>query len=361
MGLLRLILAISVVLAHSGTILGTRFIGGPTAVQAFYIISGFYMALILNEKYIGNNSSYKLFITNRLLRIYPTYWIILVSSILFSITVYFYNHGNKAGLIQPYVDYFSMMNIWSIGFLILSNLILFFQDTVLFLGINLVTGNLYFTDHFSATNPLLYKFMLVPQAWTISLELIFYLIAPFLARKTLKIIVFLIALSILLRIVLTHYGLKEDPWSYRFFPTELVFFLLGLVSYRIYVKLRIIKIHDNYLKMIWGVIIVFTIFFDFITLPEKTYLYLFIFFLCLPFVFLLTNKWKQDLYLGDLSYPIYLSHILVLACIHGLKIPMVGGPGLSLSIWTIVSAILLNEFVVKKIERIRQNRIKPAP
>lgn len=66
MGILRLLLAISVIIAHTESVFGVRLVGGVIAVQAFYIISGFYMAMILTEKYIGKNS-YKLFITNRLL------------------------------------------------------------------------------------------------------------------------------------------------------------------------------------------------------------------------------------------------------------------------------------------------------
>ena len=77
MGILRILLAISVVLSHSSSIFRVSFVGGPLAVQAFFIISGFYMSLILNEKYIGVNNSYKLFISNRFLRLYPMYWVIL--------------------------------------------------------------------------------------------------------------------------------------------------------------------------------------------------------------------------------------------------------------------------------------------
>ena len=58
MGILRFILALAVVFVHTGHIYGsdfygTRLMGGVVAVQAFYIISGFYMALILNTKYVG--------------------------------------------------------------------------------------------------------------------------------------------------------------------------------------------------------------------------------------------------------------------------------------------------------------------
>ena len=48
MGLLRLLLALAVVGAHSGF---AFILEGREAVTLFFIISGFYMALILNESY----------------------------------------------------------------------------------------------------------------------------------------------------------------------------------------------------------------------------------------------------------------------------------------------------------------------
>ena len=47
MGTLRLILAIAVVLAH---IVGIRYVitGGETSVQCFYMIFGFFIAMILD-------------------------------------------------------------------------------------------------------------------------------------------------------------------------------------------------------------------------------------------------------------------------------------------------------------------------
>src|SRR5260370_9516411 len=69
---------------QSRAILGYFLVGGNISVNSFFIISGFYMAFILNEKYVGKNSSYRLFITNRFLRIYPIYWIILFFTILIS-------------------------------------------------------------------------------------------------------------------------------------------------------------------------------------------------------------------------------------------------------------------------------------
>ena len=66
LGFFRVILAIAVVLTHSQSLLGYTLLGGELAVEAFYIISGFYMSMILNEKYSSNY----LFYTNRALRLY---------------------------------------------------------------------------------------------------------------------------------------------------------------------------------------------------------------------------------------------------------------------------------------------------
>jgi peptidoglycan/LPS O-acetylase OafA/YrhL len=69
MGVLRTLLALSVVLSHSGPLFGIELVGGQLAVQSFYMISGFYMTMVLTEKYVNANSSYRLFISNRILRL----------------------------------------------------------------------------------------------------------------------------------------------------------------------------------------------------------------------------------------------------------------------------------------------------
>ena len=94
MGILRTILALAVVVYHSYKFFGLRMCGGQVAVETFYIISCFYMALILNEKYVGVGS-YKKFILSRFYRIFPVYWIILILALLLSLVGYF-------GFNQPY-------------------------------------------------------------------------------------------------------------------------------------------------------------------------------------------------------------------------------------------------------------------
>ena len=72
MGIVRFLLALCVVVTHApgGTIFGVRLLSGIVAVQAFYVISGFLITMILNERkqyrYIGN------FYLSRYLRLWPS-------------------------------------------------------------------------------------------------------------------------------------------------------------------------------------------------------------------------------------------------------------------------------------------------
>ena len=358
MGLLRFLLALSVVLGHSSSLFGFEFVGGVIAVQSFYVISGFYMTLILNEKYVGKNDSYKLFISNRLLRLYPIYWVVLLLTVLYSVILSVSSNGKDLGSFSYFYEYWDSMGIVSIIFLIFTNLFLFLQDAVMFFSLNTDTGNLFFTLNFHRNPPELYNFLMIPQAWTIGVEIAFYLIAPFIVRRKLKVIIPLIIASLLLRIVLYyHFNLKNDPWTYRFFPTELVFFLSGIVSYHIYKKLQTMVIKDVYLKLVWLGVLGATIFYNFLPVPGKKFLYLSGFFLVLPFIFMLTKNWKRDAYIGELSYPIYISHILVFVVLKALNIPTLGGMGLTLAVVTIAFSILLNNLVAKRIEKIRQKRV----
>ncbi|UEG49457.1 acyltransferase [Ferruginibacter lapsinanis] len=357
MGLLRLILALAVVIAHSTDFFGLKFVGGQIAVQAFYIISGFYMSLILNEKYINKNGSYKLFITNRFLRLFPIYWLILFFTILFSAYLYFSTNGTQSGALFSYTHYSGHLNLKTFFFLIFTNIFLFFQDIVMFLGLD-NSGALFFTTNFQNSSPPVFTFLLIPQAWTVGVEIMFYIFAPFIVRRSIKVIAVLIFMSLLLRVLLYHNGLNFDPWTYRFFPTELLFFLLGNVSYRIYTKMKTVNMHRYIPTAMLALLFVFTFFYNQIVFPKKMYVYFLVFFLFLPFVFQKTKKWKWDTFIGDLSYPVYISHVFILSLIHYFKAPLLfNNLGITLAIYTIIFSIPINLLISKNIEKYRQRRV----
>lgn len=70
-GTLRLILALVVLFSHVGTLYG-----GPAAyaVWSFFVLSGFLMTAVLNEKYRFEWKGITKFASARFWRIYPTYW-----------------------------------------------------------------------------------------------------------------------------------------------------------------------------------------------------------------------------------------------------------------------------------------------
>src|ERR1700749_5034265 len=77
MGLMRLVLALSVLRGHTGTLLlGLGLLPDDLAVESFYMISGFYMAMVLNEKYT-RQSDLIIFWQQRFWRLYPTYLTVL--------------------------------------------------------------------------------------------------------------------------------------------------------------------------------------------------------------------------------------------------------------------------------------------
>ena len=105
----------------------------------------------------------------------------------------------------------------------------------------------------------------------------------------------------------------------------------------------------------------FTLCFDVFTFSNNGLIYLLCVFIAVPFLFRNNSERKFDRYLGELSYPIYISHMFVLMLIESPKIPKIGGLSITAAVITILLSIVLNEFVAKKVERVRQSRVKTTP
>ena len=306
MGTLRALFAIAVVLAHS---YGFVFVGGKNAVQLFYMISGFLISYVLVERKVYKST--RSFYINRYLRLYPIYFVVaLLSLVAF---VFAAAIGKEVGFFKVYHDAPLAANI----LLVVSNAAIFFQDWVMFSAIQ--SGELVFSANFLKSQVVLYPGLLVPQAWTLGVELTFYLIAPFvLVRK--QVLLLLLALSIALRAYLLYLGLgKSDPWTYRFFPAELALFLLGALAHQVLLPfyrktLRGGGLLELFANLSTYILIAMTLVYWLVPLREtiKTVILLSVFLLLMPLTFVFQTQRRWDKWIGDLSYPIYICHMLII-------------------------------------------------
>ena len=287
MGLLRLFLAIVVAVAHlQSTIFQVKkiaFWGGDhlginagVAVMIFYMISGFLISTVIDLKYKNQGSS--LFYFNRFERIFPLYLPILaLAVILVPATLVDFR---SADILQKFT------NIGLIG----ADWLIVVDDPA-----NSIAW-------LALPNPL-------HQAWTLSAELTFYLIAPWLLRSKKASAIVLIA-SAITRIILLLTVRDVDRWTYYFLPSTFMFFLLGhwarlaALEYTSLQKPRVAYILIG---------ICFLIFLAFRLNWNSIYFFLPMTLLAasLPGLFRHTKDNALLNWFGALSYPIYLVHNLV--------------------------------------------------
>lgn len=306
MGLFRLLLAFSVIAAHIGLEFG---FGGRNAVQVFFIISGYLMSYIIVEK--KSYSSNLKFWASRSLRIFPTYWLVLLATIVLF----------TAGQELEAMDFIPTLPLEVQIIAILANVALFFQDIVLFLGIT-NDGTIVFAPSFDSTPNPLHLSLIVPQSWSLALELSFYLIAPFVLKKK-WVLLSILGVSLLLRLGLVAIGVGTlDPWTYRFFPVEVGTFLAGAFIHQ-FVAPRLAKIKGYKSKkfsLSLNVALISLLFV--LPLVENSLvrisILLLVCILGLPALFHQQSKSKIDNALGKLSYPVYLWHVLVITSVSSL-------------------------------------------
>jgi peptidoglycan/LPS O-acetylase OafA/YrhL len=303
MGSIRTILAIAVVFAHS---YGFVFVGGRLAVQLFYIISGFLISYILIESrtYQTKTAFYK----NRFLRLFPIYWIVAIVTFLAIFTVQF--SLNQTHNIISTFDAVSWQGKASLAF---SNIFIFGQDWIMFTGVR--DGVFQFVTNFNISEVAVWQGLLVPQAWTLGVEISFYVIAPFVLVKP-RLMLFLLLSSLLLRGYLISIGLgMKDPWTYRFFPTELALFLLGACSHQFLKPWYEVKGLITSRLSVLFTLVIFIYCVIYFLLPYRTLntlLLLAVFIFSLPYLFHFQSLNRWDKKIGELSYPIYISHFLVI-------------------------------------------------
>lgn len=347
MGLIRFILAAAIVIGHLGY---TYLLNGMVAVQSFFILSGFYMALVINEKY-NFEGGIKFFYHNRILRIFPIYFSVLILTLLFTLVFH------SLGYTQNNLSNWSSLQWDTKLYAIFSNIFIVGQDLYLHLGID-ENGGLIWMKYYNNSPVKLYEFILIPQAWTISLELMFYAIAPFLIHNNIKIfyLIIIMFLTLLMRIVIYRMGYYFAPWTYRFFPTELFLFLLGACAYRWHKTKYLVFEKRKWQVVAFALMVIIIIVYNQIPLAnsQKQPVYYLIFAGLLPFVFNLSKNLKFDFSIGELSYPIYISHIFVIVFfLKWIALPFRDGGILALFA-VIGFSWILNKFIAKPMTQFKK-------
>jgi peptidoglycan/LPS O-acetylase OafA/YrhL len=358
MGILRTILALAVVVYHSFKIFGLHMCGGQVAVESFYMISGFYMALILNEKYVGIGS-YKKFILSRFYRIFPVYWIILSCALLMSVIGYL--AFDKAFYLSRYISNYHCLSFITILYFIAENIIVMGQDVLYFLRLDelckpVLTYNVLSYKHTG------YQYLLVPQAWSISIEFMFYLVAPFLVTKHFKWQLAFVVIGIAAKIYFDHVRyLSFDPWTYRFFPFELAFFLAGSLAYKYYKHIEDKSVSTLLGKALLAICVLGVFFIDELKMEEnwRNSLFYVVLVCSLPFLFHAFKNSRIDRYIGELSFSLYICHHLVVSLCRGWFFshpPYIVFYGYTVVLSSLMLAFLLQITAVKAIEQYRKKR-----
>jgi peptidoglycan/LPS O-acetylase OafA/YrhL len=256
------------------------------AVMFFYMISGFLISTAIATKYERRIAD---FYANRFIRIFSLYWSILVIIFIF---------------IPPVRSTFVAVS-WPDKF---TNLFLFGADwRTAFAS--------YPNVHVSALP--LWMF----QAWTLGAELTFYAFAPWLLRRWKTALAVLVASAATRGVAVALNGGFSVQWTYTFFPATVVFFFLGHFG-------RVLADKHEFLRSRSFGVGLFVLLSSALMLGSyaewdswRFWLATLSFAALLPALFVHTKDNKVLNVLGDLSYPMYLLHPLVMVGLLNVGMP----------------------------------------
>lgn len=353
MGSLRFLLALAVAGGHAASMFGfaaTWIMPGSRAVQIFYIISGFLMAMILNGKYADTPRGNWIFYTNRGVKIFAPYLVILAVTLATCLLSKVLT-GN-ALLLNPWFTEAGNMTFATWAFAILTNIFIVGQEW----GFLLIyrAGSLFFDLQAFEHPPMATQFIVILPAWTLSIELLFYVLAPFILRRNVVLIFIIAYLIYRLRFEAYSLGFNSEATTYRFFPFEVGLFLWGAVCFKIGTALPSI---NKQIAAAITVALILTVTFlppDLGKGQHRLYFWIGLF---LPVLLEFGRRYRWDRSLGELSYPLYLVHWPVGAFLAALL-----GPGSAIDpilavLLSIGIALLINRGIVKPLDDWRQKRI----
>ncbi|WP_083921226.1 acyltransferase family protein [Cytophaga aurantiaca] len=271
-GLLRFFLALIVLWHHLGDNPGSP---AYLSVWGFYMLSGFLMCLIMNEKYGFDTTGKIKYLKDRAFRIFPAYWLSIILSILLISFI-------------P-IDF---INAYHVALKIPADILTWFKNIFIF---GLRPG---------------ISTRLTPPAWALNIELIYYILIGFITSRSFK----LTAIATGVFFVVCCYALfkSQSPYS-NILCSGLPFMLGGCL----YFGLRKIKYRNNNYVIANAIILLALIlsfilieFFDAIQFSIWLLIFQVVFAMFVAILFFTASeKFKRtDKILGDMSYYIYLLH-----------------------------------------------------
>ncbi|MBI3503318.1 MAG: acyltransferase [Proteobacteria bacterium] len=370
MGILRFLLAVSVFISHSGRdLFKMTLLNQAVAVIFFFIVSGFYMSLVINERYPGNTSGFYL---NRLLRIFPAYFVVLA----LVVAVYW-----AVGLPTIFMVPDPSLGTTERDAYLLLNLAIFGQDIASTYSQQFNSARSIVVDFVSDQPIRIAPNYPVSIAWSVGAELLFYAAAPLLlafrrANAAFAAILFLASLAWRLHCEtspgdaigsLVELGLSTDaanltvaafPGRYRLFPAVVSLFLLGHFAHAAYAALRKFRWFAAAAKSVTaasaaGLVASLALtgglpYLDSAAIDgTRLWASYVAFAMLLPFLFEATRNWAFDRQLGALTYPFFLVHAAVLVLLLGRF-----GPELAFAV-TFALSMLVHVAVERPIERLR--------
>lgn len=360
MGYLRTYLALCVVAAHSGAIFPWAMHDGIQAVQIFFLISGFYMAMVLSGKYETRRDFY----VSRWLRIFGPYYVVLLAVVLWSAVVGWL-YGDWLAL-RAYADHPLLVNgLLGVVFAALTNLTLFGQDWVMFLKHEAGQPLMPTRDFFTNKAPL-YRYLLIPQCWSVGIEETFYLLAPFIARAKTALLIVALLLSVAARLVAYRlFDLERGPWVYRFSPFEIALFLLGVLAYRAYRRFDLqnrIPACPNYPVAVVILTAAFALHARAVEILSARIGFYYVVLLSypvwavvVPVLFAAFREHRADRFVGELCYPVYLIHLIVVSSLKGIGAPYIGVTSAGV---TLALSAMLYYVALRPYERWRHRYVK---
>lgn len=253
---------------------------------------------------------------------------------------------DKFGLTQYWVQYGENLTFLAKIYLLLTNFAIFGQEWTLILSVGANADQL-LVDPMRGVP--MWMFLPVGQAWSLSLELMFYLLIPFLSRSSTLRLIVLLGASLILHLIVAQYAPSiYESGPHRFFPTALRFFLLGMLSARFYSWVNHYEMPRRAILAI--LFITLAVHLGLLAFSHEVAVWAVA--LVLPFLFLVSRSSRIDRIVGEYSYSIYIIHIGVLYTLKFYGFSKLGNLVFLISLFL---SYCLQKFVTNYFDHIRES------